>query len=347
MKMVRKSKVTRSVLTGVLAGIVLMSGVVVNPIKTEAAEDKVKYTQCNIIDGKAEIPVEKDYVFGGWYETAGSEKPLKDSVDTTSNTTVYAKMVPARVLSVKMQINSSAKEEDQAATTMRVLSSVDDTNYREVGFEVYLGNQTTEFQTDKVSTVYQTLTYTEDGKTQDITASDLFGASAGYLSAISLNGITDENDSSKIYVRPYWVTLDGTKVQGMARNLHVVDEFYDYISIPVNILSNVEVAAGQFIFSYDKDKYEIVEETGFEVGRIFGADDMDYKVYPSAGKIKVLGIASEIDSHVLVNGLLANIRFKAKNTESNPEGVILEVTEKKCADWSEEQQTVDVWNYNY
>lgn len=348
MKMSKKINVQKSVLTGMLAGIVMLAGMAVRPMKTEAAEvPAVHYTSCSITNGQAEIPVEKDYVFGGWYETAGKENPLKDSVETVSGNTVYAKMVPAQVLSVKMQINSSASENDGKETTMRVLSSVDDTNYREVGFEVYFGDQTTEFEIKKIDTVYKTLTYTEGNETKEITASSTFGTSAEYLSAVSLKSIMDENDSGKIYVRPYWVTLDGTKVQGMARNLHVVDEFHDYISVPINILSKVEVAAGQFTFSYDKDKYEVVEESGFEIGRIFGADDMDYKVYASSGKIKVLGIASGIDNNVLADGLLANIRFKAKGTESNPEGVILQSTETKCANWSEDVKTVDVWDYKY
>lgn len=347
MKMSNRFKITKRVLAGMIAGIVMTSGVTVNPMKTEAAEEPaVKYVQCSITNGKAEIPVEKDYVFGGWYETEGKENPLKDSVETVSGNTIYAKMVPAQVLSVKMQINSSAKPNDNEKTTMRVISSVDDTNYREVGFEVYLGNNTTEFPTDKISTVYKKLTYKEGSQNEEITATALFGEAAGYLSSILLK-VPDAQDSSKIYVRPYWVTLDGTKVQGMARNLHVVDEFNDYISIPINILSKVEVAAGQFTFSYDKDKYEVVEESGFEMGRIFGEDDMDYKVYASSGKIKVLGIASGIDNNVLADGLLANVRFKAKKTENNPEGAILQSTETKCANWSEDVKTVDVWDYKY
>lgn len=353
MKMSKRFNVTSKIVAGMIAGIVIVSGMTVGSLETEAADLTVKYTQCSVTDGNAEIPIEKDYVFGGWYETAGSEKPLKESVEQVvaernDITTVYAKMVPAQVLSVKMQVNGSAKEDDGEKSTMRVLSAVDDTRYREVGFEVYLGDNTSEFPTEKISTVYKKLTYTTKGNnTAEMTAASLFGNAAEYMSAIQLTGIDDAHDSSKIYVRPYWVTLDGTKVQGLARYLHVVDEFKDYISVPVNVLSGEAIAAGQFVFSYDNSRFEVVTESGVEAGKIFGTDFMNYQVNDVKGEIKIVGITSDVTRDVRTDDLLANIRFKEKRFGSDSEEVVLTLKEQKCGNWAEEQKNIAVWDYRY
>lgn len=352
MKIGKIVKVTKNMLAGMLVGAVIISGIIVNPLKAEAADAAVKYTPCNVTNGNAEIPVEKDYVFGGWYETANSEKPLKDSVanvvgEKPELTTLYAKMVPAYVLSVKMQINSTAQKNDGKNTTMRVLSAVDDTKYREVGFEVYLGNSTEKFPTEAISTVYEKLIYSTSNGTKELAATSLFGTAAKYVSAIQLSDIDDAHDNSKIYVRPYWVTLDGTKVQGMARNVHVMDEFENYISVPINILSGEKIAAGKFVLSYDSNNLEVVSEGGFEAGKLFEAAQMDYNVDAGEGKIRMVGMASSITSDVSANGLLANIRFKVKDTGTVSNGIILTLTEQECSNWAEQTKTVTIWDYRY
>ena len=178
--------------------------------------------------------------------------------------------------------------------------------------------------------------------TEVITPEATFGAAADYFSALDLKNITKNSHKSIIYVRPYWVTLDGTKVEGMARNVHVEDEYLDYISVPVNILSGEDMAAGMLTMNYDQESLDVI---GFEAGRLFKLDDIFYNIDESTGKIKFVGTAQTLDENVVADGLIANIRFKVKEGKTLPEGVILTQEAQDCCDWQENSVTVKIWDY--
>lgn len=295
---------------------------------------------------EAKVPVKQNYVFGGWYKKADNAETftVMSTKPTDAEANVYAKFVPAYVLSVKTQIDTytaEKKAETDKNATMRVLSAVDNRSYKEVGFKIWLGKRTSAEATPVITTVYQGLKLSEED-TNVIEPETTFGAAADYFSALDLQNITQKSHASIIYVRPYWVTLDGTKVEGMARNVHVEDEYLDYISVPVNILSGESMAAGQMTMTYDKDSLEVV---GFEAGRLFELDEMSYHVDETTSTIKVVGNAAVVDTNVAADGLIANIRFREKTGKTMSEGVVLTQTNQDFCNWAEDTVTVKIWDY--
>lgn len=355
----RITKATRKVLAGLLAAAVIISGMAVIPayaaneseeVITPDLTKEIKYVPyaTAVSSMNAEnVPVRKDYVFGGWYQkdAATDTFTAMRTAPTSTDANLYAKFVPAYVLSVKTQIDAYTAEKgantDQNAT-LRVLSAVDDLNYQEVGFEIWLGSRTAAESTPVITKVYQGLKLNENDTTT-ITPEDTFGVAADYFSALNLLNITKNSHASIVYVRPYWKTLDGTTVKGMARNLHVEDEYNDYISVPVNLLSGTPVAGGKLVMTYDKDTLEVVSDTGFEAGRLL--TEMAYHVNEAAGTITIVGNATTPGTNVSANGLFANIRFKKKTGKTASAGAVLTQSESQFCNWAEEDASVEVWDY--
>lgn len=341
-------------LIGTLVAVVMLLGMAVmmanaqdNQVIIPDATKDIQYVPVASVEySQTKVPVKQNYVFGGWYKKADNADTFttmnQKPTDTDEN--VYAKFVPAYVLSVKTQIDTYTAEKGAATdqnATMRVLSAVDDRNYKEVGFEVWLGKRTSAESTPVITTVYSGLKMNETD-TEVITPEATFGAAADYFSALDLKNITKNSHKSIIYVRPYWVTLDGTKVEGMARNVHVEDEYLDYISVPVNVLSGESMAAGMLTMTYDKDSLDVV---GFEAGRLFELDEMLCHVDEKTGTIKVVGNATTLDENVAADGLIANIRFKEKEGKTISDGVVLTQTNQDFCDWLENTVTVKIWDY--
>lgn len=307
-------------------------------------------------ESKRTVPVKEDYVFGGWYtSTDGSNfTALKEAdlvnqnLDDIKNIT-YAKFVPAYVLSVKMQIEAAASENDGATTDLRVLSSVDSLDYQETGFEIWLGSRTQAEATPVITKVYGSLKLNADD-TNPKTPEKEFGAASDYFSVLRIKNIKDSSDKSNVYARPYWVTLDGTVVEGMAKYLRVEDAFEgnEYISIPVNLLTGEEVAAGIVTMTYDAYKVKVVDVQG---GRLL--TEMDNNT-ATAGTIQFVCNAT-IDSEgtfeqVNADGLYANVRFQLQDGVTLRDGEHLEFTmsNEDFSNWNEEDvSTVKAWNVYY
>ena len=110
--------------------------------------------------------------------------------------------------------------------------------------------------------------------------------------------------SSLFSLRPYWITLDGTKVEGAAKYVHIEDEYLNLISVPVNLSSVEGVAAGTVTMSYDQN----LTLYGCEKGRLLTA--MRFWNNAENNEIRMIGNASELNEDVRADGILANIRFK-------------------------------------
>ena len=370
---------TKKMTAGFLAIGMVVAGIAMIPAEADAAvDDQLIYsTQYDIVtfweDNKT-APVKEGYVFGGWYQEGeqsakGAQQlaldtdteqtkwcvPLKETeIDANSDGKVddavkgkaFAKFVPAKVLSVKAQ-NMAGTEADTPKTYMRVISSLDSINYQKVGFDIWLENEIQLFtDADKDGVANEPLETTSVysglmvGTDTTKTANEIFGGVSKYLSVWQLSNIRSAKYGAIIYVRPYWCTMDGTKVEGMAKYIHIEDQYLDYISVPVNLQSNAltpaEVAAGKVVVGYNKEQFQVAEVEsvyGVDAGRVFA--QMNHNVDTVAGTVSFIGnVASP--GNVLADGLYANIRFKKTDVNAANSALNFVITEKEFCNWNEQ-----------
>ena len=367
----RVSSLMKRLIAGCMAMAIVVSGVKVLPNTAKAAEDIVKdgivYSPLDMetywdVESKT-APVKPGCVFAGWYTKDESDEftaiEEADGIPTNENT--YAKFVPAYVLSVKTQVEAQAETKSDAtdkpeSTFMRVLSSVDSENYQNVGFEVLLGDKEVELKVEAFTKVYNGLKLSATA-TEIIYPEDVFGEASDYFTALDLKNIKATKFSSKIYIRPYWTTLDGTKVEGLARNVRVEDKYtdYEYVSVPINLLTDgvnpVKVAAGMVEVTYDATKAVVAKDAQdnyrIDTGRLL--KDMEYNVIPPAagettGKIIFAGSGIDTTEEIMADGLYANIRFQSATDDKLTESDLnLTKTAKEFCDWEENTETVTAW----
>lgn len=149
-----------------------------------------------------------DYVFAGWYV----EDTCKTTLDpTVTSGTYYAKFVPKKVLGVKAQIVVGTQFNSQSSK-IRFATSVDSGNYQLVGFDFELNGGTTYAETDRV---YKRLeAYGADERLLNYSPAKTFHTMSKYFMACTVTGVQNEDFGHGIYVTPYWITMDGTKVYG-------------------------------------------------------------------------------------------------------------------------------------
>lgn len=323
--------------------------IVILPTQAEATtEQDVMYSQdydiktyWSATESERTAPVLDDYVFGGWYiqEQDGSYTALTSETAAEEiakeASSAYAKFVPENVLSVKAQNENNTVANDGNGTSIRLLSSVDDEDgYQKVGFHILLNNKI-DVGTCEWGRVYEKVKSLGDS----VTAESVFGYPASHFNVWRLNNINDANDSKIIYVRPYWITWDGTKVEGLAKYVHVEDDYNNYISVPVNLLSESEIAAGAVNMTYDTD---VLRYLGFENGRLL--ENMQEPDVATEGTIKMVGYAStRVDetsanlNNVNADGIYANVRFALKEGKSLEEAKsgITAITVIDFCDWAE------------
>lgn len=319
-------KVMRKIATGMVAVTLVIGGAGSIPKKVNAANsvsDEVKYVEVayetfkTFIDNK-EAPVYEGndsmygYLFGGWYAGANEEIPLQSSDAVDKNAAVYAKYVPAYVMGVKCQNDSQTAKNTK--TSMRVVSSIDSVMYSEVGMVVKRVTLTNGNCT-KVTTVSDSAAkayrgnfsiYDSDGnRVANYTPKQIFGAESEFFTAVSLINIS--NYDMLICVQPYWITLDGTRVEGLSRYARVNDGVEGYVSIPINLKSATDVAAGLITVDYSslaKDGYRLYAVEG---GIVFG--EMANKVDESNCMVKCVGNVNDIRANAKSDDIFVSLRF--------------------------------------
>lgn len=162
-------------------------------------------------------PTMNGYVFGGWYQTADETTPI--STDTVSGS-AYAKLVPEEVLSVKAQAGTNASYDSKENTRLRFVTTVDSTNYTEVGFDVTINGKMKELRSD---TVYYTIQACV-GENDVSYEPNVFHKTAKCFNTISIGEIPCEAFNVPIIVVPIWTTQDGTTVEGVEREIAVNDQ---------------------------------------------------------------------------------------------------------------------------
>lgn len=338
--------VTKKLTAGFLAAVMTVVGMVIVPQIAEAAvvEDEVIYDKNYKISDYWEMdskkaPIKEGYVFGGWYAD-GEGKDYLTEKEAATATNAYAKFVPASVLSVKAQnMAGTGTDENIDKTYVRVITSLDSKDYQKVGFDIWLANKTQLFK-DKATKsplettkIYKGLLVGTDKED----AEEIFGGVSKYVGVWQLTNVAESNWGKIIYVRPYWITMDGTKVEGLAKYVHIEDEYKGYISVPVNLLTGEDVAAGVLSMTYD-NALTFVE---FEEGRLLPT--MKYYLDEPNKTIKMVGNASEVDSNVSADGIFANIRFKEPDADTQ-----FDIKISNFSNWAEKLiDTVKAWDIKY
>lgn len=329
-----RRKLMKKAVAGLLSAAVVVSGVLVSGQGAEAADtygeaievqQAVTYVPNNELDSAHQFanawgktaPEKDGYLFGGWYagtEDAEAEKtPIKDKSAVTDETMIYAKFVPAYVLSVKAQ-NASGTKAGAAKTNLRIISSVDSMEYDAVGFEVYVGTKLIATQpTDKVySDLKVTATDEEGNETSSkiYAPTSIFGNASAKLIVYYLNNVNaslwDADTSRDIYVRPYWTTYDGVKVSGLGKYVYVQDGLDGWISLPISLHTGADVAAGVLSVTFP----EGLEYKGFCEGKVF--KEMNAAV--NGNTVKCVGnVETKSDgsiSNVPADDMYITLRFK-------------------------------------
>lgn len=357
MKRIEIGKWTKKMAAGVLAAALIVSGVVVMPKSVEAATgntDTIQYVDRTSEfktmwkeDGTGTAPVMTGYVFGGWYVDEGGVKKALSTAEAIAKLAenpesgMLAKFVPAYVLGVKAQ-NLSETTAETESTSTRIISSVDSKNYQAVGAEIWLNNKT-KLDVAETTKVYSGLKVGDE--TESRKPEQIFGQESHYLSVWRLTDIAKVNYSKIIYVRPYWVTMDGTKVFGLAKYVHVEDGYNGYVSVPINLMTGEAVAAGALKLTCNDDRFEFYD---VQTGRIF--DEME-KNASTTDTVKIVGNAAVAGQSVNADGIYASARFKLKSGQSYTGGtgdfVTFSVADENFCDWNEDFVTIDAWDIQY
>jgi len=312
------------------------------------------------------------YLFAGWYtmvlqDDGETYKPGEVIEEVGSITeSVFAKFVPSYLAGIACQVDVNSS--DAAKRNLRVVSLVDSKDYKAVGFNVYGrydkdGNGTNEYEwlmyqyssetTNKAEStkVYVGLNEYSNGSTEPTVKypKDLFGDKADgfFFTTVSIGGIPTNFFDATMAVKPYWITQDGTYVEGMGEFNRINDSKdmngdADIVNVSVNLKDAAAVAAGMLDITYP-DGFELIEAEG---GRVF--EEMEFN--PVEKTIKCVGNVSQPVNNEKPNEVYANLRFK-KTAENNLAAGMAEFTvnvpENSFCNISEDFVDVTAWNVKY
>ncbi len=302
---------------------------------------------------KKTAPLKNGYVFGGWYTSTDQKNvtPIKaSSIDANNLPTenVYAKFVPAYVLSIMTQIQEGTTVKDEK-TTLRLITTIDCNNYGNVGFDVWYNNKVHEESSETVQSKAYSSLYVMDGSNkEEIQPDTAFGKASKSFVLLKINGIAQKNFNKKIYVRPYWTTLDGTKVEGLAKYVHVEDGYSDYYSVPINLQSGKEIAGGVIMMNYPECLQVIATGNEVEEGRIL--KEMNYYVDTANHTIRFAANSDSTEVIDVADGILANVRFELKEGATADSTLNFTITSggNSFSNWNEEYvNEVFAVNYRY
>lgn len=367
-----------------LLSAMLVSSIAVKPVTADAAEEGYKdevvfedktsdFKTMWKADGTGTAPIKAGYVFGGWYvdNTDNKKEALSNEVagelfEGNSSKVVYAKYVPAYVLSVKVQHEEGTAAGDGEEASVRIISSIDSKNYQKVGFDVYINNKN-KLQDDtngdgkgdselETTRVYTCLLVGED--TNPRMPQTIFGTQSEYLSVWKLTEIADKHDAKIIKVTPYWITMDGTKVSGLSKFVHIEDGYKGYVNIPINLTTGEAVAAGQLQMKYDptilklaESSEDVVYDKAVEFDGVFKASEMAYHD-DGEGTITFVGNAEAVNTLKNADDIFANIRFQIIDKVNYPDTtkadfLTFSVDGEKFCDWDEKDVKVNAWDIQH
>lgn len=335
-----KMNVLKKVLAGMMIFAVGLSTVYVMPQEAKAETNlaSVIYEDVDVdtckgtIGKKAPTCTKEGYLFAGWYSDEGNT-PIK-AKDDIAGETVKAKFVAAYLTGVCIQIKANTKESDcgnqDANTTMRIVSAVDSTNYKAVGFNVsgrvakddaiknwdmfkYATDGSNKAESKHVYSKLKVYESENDEIGTEKGPEDFFGAGAeGFLfTAMNLSEIPGTYYAATMVIRPYWITLDGTYVEGTCEFDRVEDAYKGIANISVNLKSTDGIAAGMLQVEVPEG-FSYVEPTAPE--QEHGCIFKEMTVAQSGNVVKCVGNVDGTLDVSDVNDVFVNLKFKKNST---------------------------------
>ena len=236
-----------------------------------------------------------DWIFAGWFTNEGGTTYL----DKSSNSgEAYAKFVPAELLNVKCQVTAGTDAYSDAAD-LRLVTSVPSRDYQAAGFDVYYNNNTKAVNCEE-TVVFKRINSNTNGLEFGYSPKAIDEESE-YFVTHKLVNIINKNFDKKFEVKPYWITLDGTKVYGIGRTVRVSDSYNKVITVPIRSYATTEVTEANLSVSYDSAKLTYI---GLDNGEVFGTVTADAS---TAGSLLVNGTNG---STVVPYGMVGYARFK-------------------------------------
>jgi hypothetical protein len=162
--------------------------------------------------GKA--PVSQSGFFGGYYADADKTEVFKGTSGSA-----YVKFVSKNVLSVKYQFTAGTTAASES-TDLRLVTTVDDLNYREIGFTIFFGDRQAKVST---RTVFSSIV-ANDGGIAFTETPKVFDAQSNYFMTYTITGVPASEFGTDVKVVPYWITLDGTVQEGLELNFRISDK---------------------------------------------------------------------------------------------------------------------------
>ncbi len=248
----------------------------------------------------------ESYIFAGYYKEETCETPVKSD----TNAVVYKKFVPAEIMNVKAQVTKGTKG-DTAKTDMRLVTTVDGLNYKEVGFDIYYDGASNPINV-KTTKVYKKIFAAKDGNEFGYSP-NAFDLDSEYFTTVNLLNIANKNFDKTFFIKPYWKTLDGTKVYGISRMARVSDSYNEIANVPVRIYADNVGEGNTITITYDTANFEY---QGFEAGNVdTGATAVDN------GDGTITCTAAQAFSNI--NDMLVNLRFKINDTALSNETFVM------------------------
>lgn len=375
-----RSKLGKRILAGALTLAVAVAGFVSIPNGAKAAgTSPVKYQKVDFDDFKDKVGetaptyVPEDaadntgYLFAGWYEI-GADDAVGNVITSAEGITaeqVYAKFVPSYLTGIACQVDLNA---DATKRNMRVVSLVHSQDYIAAGFNVYgrydadnNGTNETEwvmyqYSTDPENpnqaqgrTVYQGLyQYSESGEKQLKYPQDVFGADAAndfYFTTVSITGIPEAYHDATMAVQPYWITKDGTYVEGMGEFNRINDYNNQIVNISVNLKDATAIAAGMLNITVPDGFGTLVE---VENGRVF--EEMSSS--QTSNLVKCVGNVKELvdkTDDTDANEVYVNLRFTVSDLSKLTKGATEFAVQTKgfCNVEEVYDANVKAWNIKY
>ncbi len=334
-----KKQVLKRTLAGVLCAAMAMTlFLFAGSAEVQAAGEDVRVYQqvsvdtCKEYMGKKEAPIKEGYLFAGWIATVGETETAVTGVDdealTQSGVTVKAKFIPQQLAGVACQIKANAYDEGVNSTELRIVSLADDGKYQAFGFNLYRRQWSIANQVYVEDTLCQySATSKNPAETTDRysgmygqdnalkTPVDLFGAKAEgfYFTTVRIGGIPKAVDQNSVYdtcvfaIQPYWITADGTYVEGLMEYDRVSDGNKGIVNISVNIKQAAAIAAGALNVEYDDSKFTF---DSADFGRVFQEMKVDSN---TTGVVKCVGNVADITNNATdPNDIYINLRFTRK-----------------------------------
>lgn len=327
-------KLVKKTVAGALALAMIMSGMCfisadINKVEaagefvTKTFDDISSYRGTTKTAPKLTEAAYKNYIFAGWF----TDDKCTTACSNNSGSAV-AKFVAPQVLNAACQVTIGTTASSETCD-LRLVSTVDGLKYQMVGFDVTINSQTKSLES---STVYSSIVSTNESLAYTATPS-VFDSASSYFITHKVTNIPQASFATGISITPYWVTLDGTKVNGITRYVRVEDSYNAYINVPVRLYNNVNVAAGYLEVSIpDGCTYVDYDKGIFE----------EMEVAVSGSTVKIVGNVADISANEKADGLYANLRFKLTDASSKPKDDAFTISNTDFCDISETTQTLSV-----